>query len=114
MVDEYEVVDGDSYWGIAERFLPAGSPARDVWEFTQALMSFNAPRLGYAHPAMLHPGDVVDIVAPAATAGHQQRNVGEATPVARRRRRRLVLGHRRGVRSATTPLPMRCCSSPAR
>jgi nucleoid-associated protein YgaU len=72
VVDEYEVVDGDSYWGIAERFLPDGSPARDVWECTQALMAFNAPRLGYAHPAMLHPGDVVDIVTPAGTAAAQE------------------------------------------
>ena len=64
VVDEYEVVEGDSYWGIAERFLPDGSPDREVWEFTQALMGHNAPRLGYAHPAMLHPGDVVAIVAP--------------------------------------------------
>ena len=66
MVDEYEVVAGDSYWGIAERFLPNGSADREVWDFTQALMAFNAPRLGYAHPALLHPGDVVDIVAPSA------------------------------------------------
>ena len=43
VVDEYEVVEGDSYWGIAERFLPSGSPEREVWEFTQALMTFNAP-----------------------------------------------------------------------
>ena len=63
VVDEYEVVDGDSYWGIAERFLSDESTEHDVWEFTQALMTFNAPRLGYAHPAMLHPGDVVEIVA---------------------------------------------------
>jgi nucleoid-associated protein YgaU len=75
VVDDYEVVSGDSYWGIAERFLPDGSADRDVWEFTQALIAHNAPRLGYAHPAMLHPGDVVDIVAPIgsgsapATAG---------------------------------------------
>ena len=68
VVDEYEVVGGDSYWGIAERFLPDGSADREVWEFTQALMAHNAPRLGYAHPAMLHPGDVVAIVAPT-TAG---------------------------------------------
>ena len=71
VVDEYEVVDGDSYWAIAERFLPAGSAARDVWEFTQALMAFNAPRLGYAHPAMLHPGDVVDIVSPTTPAAQR-------------------------------------------
>ena len=96
VVDEYEVVDGDSYWGIAERFLPAGSPARDVWEFTQALMSFNAPRLGYAHPAMLHPGDVVDIVAPSRNPT-TNRGTRRGDARARRRRRRLVLGHRRGV-----------------
>ncbi len=68
VVDDYEVVDGDSYWGIAERFLPTASTERDVWEFTQALMTFNAPRLGYAHPAMLHPGDVVEIVAHVGSA----------------------------------------------
>jgi nucleoid-associated protein YgaU len=72
VVDEYEVAAGDSFWGIAERFLPAGSAERDVWEFTQALMTVNAPRLGYAHPAMLHPGDVVDIVAPNSTTAMRE------------------------------------------
>jgi nucleoid-associated protein YgaU len=64
VVKEYEVIAGDSFWGIAERFLPDGAGEHDVWEFTQALMAFNAPRLGYDHPAMLQPGDIVDIVAP--------------------------------------------------
>ena len=93
VVDEYEVVDGDSYWGIAERFLSDESTEHDVWEFTQALMTFNAPRLGYAHPAMLHPGDVVEIVAagtrPAADGEDPRR------PVARGCRRGLLLGDRR-------------------
>ena len=65
VVDEYEVVEGDSFWEIAERFLPEGSTEEDVWEFTQALMEFNGPRLGYAHPAMISPGDIVEIVAVA-------------------------------------------------
>ena len=64
---------------IAERFLPAGSSAHDVWDFTEALMGFNAPRLGYAHPAMLHPGDVVDIVTPATTAPEAE-EPSESTP----------------------------------
>ncbi len=113
VVDEYEVVDGDSYWAIAERFLPAGSTARDVWEFTQALMAFNAPRLGYAHPAMLHPGDVVDIVAPTIAAAQQPETAStavESTPSHLRRRRRLVLGDRRATRSATTRQRTRCCN----
>jgi nucleoid-associated protein YgaU len=72
VVDEYEVVEGDSFWAIAERFLPDGSPDRDVWEFTEALMRFNAPRLGYAHPAMLHPGDIVEVLATTSNAAAQQ------------------------------------------
>lgn len=63
VVDEYEVVPGDSYWAIAERFLPGDAAERDVWDFTQALMAVNGPRLGYAHPAMIQPGDIVEIVA---------------------------------------------------
>lgn len=63
VVGQYEVVEGDSFWAIAERFLPDGAAERDVWTFTEALMNHNAPRLGYEHPAMLHPGDVIDVLA---------------------------------------------------
>ena len=46
-------------------------------------MAFNAPRLGYAHPAMLHPGDVVDIVAPTTQRRRslrRRRTAAESTP----------------------------------
>src|SRR6266508_5149664 len=61
VVDRYEVVDGDSFWAIAERRLPDGATARDVWALTEVLMAYNGPRLGYGDPAMLTPGDIVDI-----------------------------------------------------
>ena len=114
VVDEYEVVDGDSYWGIAERFLPDGSPARDVWEFTQALMAFNAPRLGYAHPAMLHPGDVVDIVTPAGTQRRLRNRVRSSAPRRRRPPTQSSPATRTGTspnrRSAPTRPRTTCCS----
>jgi LysM repeat protein len=63
VVGEYEVAKGDSYWAIAGQQLPDGATAREVWTLTQALMAYNAPRLGYDVAAMLKPGDVVDVVA---------------------------------------------------
>jgi LysM domain len=63
VVGEYDVAKGDSFWAIAEQQLPAGATAREVWTLTQALMAYNAPRLGYDVAAMLKPGDVVDVVA---------------------------------------------------
>ena len=72
---QYEVVDGDSFWGIAERQLPDDATAGDVSKVTTALIAHNAPRLGYGDPAMLRPGDVVDtgsappVPAAAQTAG---------------------------------------------
>jgi nucleoid-associated protein YgaU len=77
VVDEYEVIDGDSFWEIAERFLPDGSTEEDVWELTQALMEVNGPRLGYAHPAMINPGDIVEIVALGASSPPPA-DIGEA------------------------------------
>jgi LysM repeat protein len=63
VVDQYEVVGGDSFWAIAERQLPDGATAREVLTVTKVLMDYNAPRLGHGDPAMLTPGDVVDVVA---------------------------------------------------
>jgi hypothetical protein len=72
---QYEVVDGDSFWGIAERQLPDDATAGDVLKVTTALMAHNAPRLGYGDPAMLRPGDVVDIgsAAPVPAAAQTAR-----------------------------------------
>ena len=69
---QYEVVDGDSFWGIAERQLPDDATAGDVLKVTTALIAHNAPRLGHGDPAMLRPGDVVDIrSAPSVPAAVQ-------------------------------------------
>ena len=106
VVDEYEVVDGDSYWGIAERFLPDESTEHDVWEFTQALMTFNAPRLGYAHPAMLHPGDVVEIVAAGTAPGGGRRAI--RTPRRTRSSPGTPTGRSPNKRSGTTRPRLRC------
>ena len=62
VLDRYEVVDGDSFWAIAERQLPVGATKGDVLTLTNALMAHNGPRLGHGDPAMLEPGDMVDIV----------------------------------------------------
>jgi nucleoid-associated protein YgaU len=68
-VDRHEVAAGESFWSIAEGQLPAGATAHEVSTLTKALMADNAPRLGYGDPAMLKPGDVVDIVpAPSEPA----------------------------------------------
>jgi nucleoid-associated protein YgaU len=63
VLDQYEVADGDSFWAIAERQLPDGATKGDVLTLTNALMAHNGPRLGHGDPAMLKPGDIVDIVA---------------------------------------------------
>lgn len=67
-VIRHSVVSGDSYWSIARSQLGDGAPGTTVWDLTQALMEMNAPRLGYDDPAMLHPGDVVDIIVPQIVA----------------------------------------------
>ncbi len=64
----HHVVAGDSYWSIARGQLGDGAPGTRVWDHTQALMEANAGRLGYEDPAMLHPGDEVELVAPAASS----------------------------------------------
>lgn len=68
-VRRHAVAAGDSYWSIARSQLGDGAAGTAVWDYTQILMDTNAPRLGYDDPAMLHPGDVVDIAVPPAAAG---------------------------------------------
>ena len=64
VVDEHVVVTGESYWAIAEEQLGDRASGSQVYAQTQALMDHNAPRLGYADPAMIQPGDVVQLLAP--------------------------------------------------
>ena len=73
------MADGESYWSISEAHLPtelgrAPTP-REVLERTEAAIAYNAPRLGYDDPKMLHTGDIVfvdavtlSLAAPAAAA----------------------------------------------
>lgn len=68
--ESYLVVEGDSYWAIAERHLGVDALASDVLDYTTALLDANAPRLGYDDPALLHPGDRVDLVAPTTSSGN--------------------------------------------
>lgn len=65
-VGEHVVVGDDSYWSIAETQLGVAASGSQVYEQTQALMDYNAPRLGHSDPAMLQPGDVVMLVAPSS------------------------------------------------
>lgn len=65
MVGERVVADGDDYWSIAEQQLGASASRSEVAQQAQALMSLNAPRLGYSDPAMMQPGDIVMLVAPS-------------------------------------------------
>ena len=92
VVGVHDVVAGDSYWAIAESLLPPDATPGAVLDYTNALIEANASRLGYDDPHLLRPGDVLDVVAAPA---------GDAvSPTAvtshRVRRRRLVLGDRRG------------------
>ena len=61
------MTDSESYWSISEdqlRVELGREPTpREVLERTEAAIAFNAPRLGYADPAMLHPGDIVHVDA---------------------------------------------------
>jgi LysM repeat protein len=84
VVDRYQVVAGDSYWAIAEQQLPGDVGADELSKLAEALIDHNAQRLGYADPAMIKPGDVVDVVvvaprpaAPVAVA--PERAVAPAT-----------------------------------
>ena len=73
------VADGESYWSISEAHLPTElgrePTPREVLERTEAAIAYNAPRLGYDDPKMLHTGDIVyvdavtlSLAAPAAAA----------------------------------------------
>ena len=61
------VADGQSYWSISEAELPGElgrEPTdREVYERTEAAIAYNAPRLGYDDPTMLHTGDIVYVDA---------------------------------------------------
>ncbi len=74
------VAAGDSYWEIAESLLAPGAAPGEVLDYTEALVAANAPRLGYADPNMLHPGDVLDIVAPPTTTTAPGGTTGPADP----------------------------------
>lgn len=61
------VVSGQSYWSIARSQLGDDASGTAVWDYTEALMEMNAPRLGYDDPAMLKPGDVVELADAVVT-----------------------------------------------
>ena len=66
---EHTAIAADSYWSIAEAQLGDGASGADVHAQMQRLIDVNAPRLGYADPGMLQPGDVVALVTPSDTTG---------------------------------------------
>jgi nucleoid-associated protein YgaU len=72
----YVVLEGDSYWTIAERFLPDGASDHDVSRRAEQLMAANAPKLGYDDRAMIHPGDPVTI-PPSRSQDTRPRALGE-------------------------------------
>ncbi|HSB86413.1 MAG TPA: LysM peptidoglycan-binding domain-containing protein [Ilumatobacteraceae bacterium] len=59
---DYVVEPGDSYWRIAEHHLPAEATGPQIADYTERLMDFNAPLLGYSERKMIHPGDVVHLL----------------------------------------------------
>ena len=62
-IGRYTVRPGDSYWSVTARCPCSGDGA--IVAYTAVLMGHDAGRLGYANPAMLHPGDQLEII-PAA------------------------------------------------
>jgi nucleoid-associated protein YgaU len=71
MTTGHTVVDGDSYWAIAESLLGAGAAPADVLAKTEQLIELNSARLGYTDPQMLHPGDIVYLDTPVALPAHK-------------------------------------------
>lgn len=67
VVDRHVVVEGESYWRIAERRLGTGAAVAAIDAYTAALIAHNAPTLGYRDATRLHPGDVVELVTPPTT-----------------------------------------------
>ncbi|MFM7684952.1 MAG: hypothetical protein ACKPDI_03385, partial [Actinomycetota bacterium] len=67
---EHVVEDGDSYWGIAQQHLRAvlgREPAPpEVVVLTERLMARNAPLLGHRDPALILPGEVVQLATQTA------------------------------------------------
>ena len=65
------VVAGDSYWAIADAHLTEvfgrEPTAAEVHVATEALMSWNAGRLGHRDPALIVPGETVMLEPPAAS-----------------------------------------------
>lgn len=57
------VEPGESYWSIAEQTVDPPGDVAAVAELTHELLDHNAPLLGYDQPAMLHPGDHVELPA---------------------------------------------------
>lgn len=59
------VKSGDSYWTIAEDLLLAhldrAPTPSETAALTSRLMEHNSPVFGYTDPAMIHPGDVIDV-----------------------------------------------------
>ncbi len=63
----HEVEPGDCYWDVADDHLTAvleREPApREVWDYTNELITFNSGLLGYDDPALVRPGDLVVLPA---------------------------------------------------
>ena len=81
------VADGESYWSISEAHLPTElgrePTPREVLERTEAAIAYNAPRLGYDDPKMLHTGDVVYVDAVTLSLARRHRNPHRRPPIGR-------------------------------
>ncbi len=82
------VADGESYWSISEAQLRVElgrePTPQEIFERTQTAIAYNAARLGYDNPKMVHPGDVIFVDAATlstATSGTAGTSGAPVTPV---------------------------------
>jgi len=79
----HEVVRGDSYWAIADDHLTRSwerdATDREVFEYTESLMSMNHQLLGHRDPALILPGELV-VFTTVGGATEAMVPVGEVAP----------------------------------
>lgn len=75
---------GDSYWSIATDELGPRATGPEIFDYTERLVAFNAPHLGYDDPTLIDVGDSVALLPHAAATADEPVTTEEeeATPLA--------------------------------